>query len=243
MRTSDTMTEIDGMRLDSPAFALTVSDAMLPDQTEERLEILAMLSEATGRLRFVRVRDDAMDSGMFIDTAVSAASLGLGLILESDVPSNLLAAAEALPGRRPLLMSPNGDQKGIVGIAASLGCPVLISCPVPEDLPGLLLLASGLGCEDVAVDPCAVSMKGCLESTVRTARMMVSGDIPEAPIACRGWSGEYALSMASVSVLSGGTLAILDDLDIQSCRVLGMLMDGIRPVYFRSGRSVKAFNI
>ena len=74
-------------------------------------------------------------------------------------------------------------------------------------------------------------MKGCLESTVRIARMMGSGDIPEAPIACRGWSGEYALSMASVSVLSGGTLAVLDDLDIQSCRVLEMLMDSIRPAY------------
>ena len=225
------MTEIDGIRLDSPAFALTVSDAMLPDQTEERMEILAMLSEAAGRLRFVRVRDDAMDPGMFVGTAVSAASLGLGMILESDIPSNLLAAAEALPGRRPLLMSPNGDQREIVGIAASLGCPVTISCPVSEELPGLLFLASGLGCEDIVVDPCAVSMKGCLESTVRIARMMGSGDIPEMPIACRGWSGEYALSMASVSVLSGGTLAVLDDLDIQSCRVLEMLMDNIRPAY------------
>ncbi len=37
--------------------------------------------------------------------------------------------------------------------------------------------------------------------------------------------------MASVSVLSGGTLAVLDDLDIQSCRVLEMLMDNIRPAY------------
>ena len=225
------MTEIDGIRLDSPAFALTVSDAMLPDQTEERMEILAMLSEAAGRLRFVRVRDDAMDPGMFVGTAVSAASLGLGMILESDIPSNLLAAADALPGRRPLLLSPNGNQQEIVGIAASLGCPVTISCPASEELPGLLFLASGLGCEDVVVDPCAVSMKGCLESTVRIARMMGSGDIPEAPIACRGWSGEYALSMASVSVLSGGTLAVLDDLDIQSCRVLEMLMDSIRPAY------------
>ncbi len=225
------MTEIDGIVLNEPMYALTQSDAMPPDQTEERLNVLAMIAESTGHMRFVRVRDDAMDPDMFATTARTVASSGFGLVLESDILDNLAAAVEALPNKRPLLMSPNGDPMELINIAVSLGCPVLLSCPRPEDLSGIMSLAMGLGCEDIVIDPCAVSMKGCLESTVRIIRMMESGEIPEAPVACIGWSGEYALSVASVSVLSGGTLVMLDGLDLQICHALGMLMDCARSIY------------
>ncbi len=231
------MTEIDCIGLDSPSFALTLSDAMLPDQTGERLEALDTLSYSVGLMPFLRVRDDAMDAGMFAEVVESAALFEFGLILESDVLDNLATVAEALPRRRPLLMSPNGNPVELINVAASLGCPVLISCPRPEDLSGIMSLAMGLGCEDIVIDPCVVSMKGCLESTVRIVRMMETGEIPEAPVACIGWSGEYALAMASVSVLSGGALAVLDDLDPQSCHVLGTLMGNMRPAYFRSDRA------
>ena len=41
----------------------------------------------------------------------------------------------------------------------------------------------------------------------------------------RTWSGEYALSIASVSVMRHGALIVLDDLDRDGCDLLEALMD------------------
>ena len=41
----------------------------------------------------------------------------------------------------------------------------------------------------------------------------------------RAWSGEYAMSVASVAVLRGAKIAVLDDLDPDGCRVLDALMN------------------
>ena len=73
------------------------------------------------------------------------------------------------------------------------------------------------------INPSSISMKGCLESTVRIRRMMESGDLPELPIVSRSWSGEYALAVSTVSLSAGGSLTILDDLDMEGCAVLEMI--------------------
>ena len=70
-------------------------------------------------------------------------------------------------------------------------------------------------------------------------RMMDSGSAPRLPIGICSWSGEYALSMASVSVLYGGTIAVLDDLDEDACTVLDELIrSGIRSAASERPRSL-----
>ena len=223
------MTEIDGIVLKGPAYALSISDASLPDQMEERAEILQLLSETSGRMLFVRVRDDAMDSRMMMDAVSAAARLGLGLVLESPVLSNLEEAVGCLGGRRPLLSSPDGDQNALAELAAKTGCPVAISSCDMGELRELSAKAAGLGCSDILLDPNAMSMKGCLESNTRIMRSIETGEISEAPICTRGWSGEYALAVSTVSLFSGGSLMILDDLDIEACSILDAVIRNLPP--------------
>ncbi len=71
------------------------------------------------------------------------------------------------------------------------------------------------------------NMKQCLESCTDLKRL--SKKLPEAdhPVAVRTWSGEYAMTMAMVSLLVGDTIVIADDLDADSCETIGELVKSI----------------
>ena len=71
-------------------------------------------------------------------------------------------------------------------------------------------------------------MKGCLETNTDLCRLASRGfEQACRPILTRTWSGEYALSVASVSVMRGGALMVLDDLDRGSCEVLETLISSL----------------
>lgn len=220
MRTCDTMTSIDGITLDTPSFALTVSDALTPEMAIERIAWIVGLSAEFQNMRFICVRDDAMDAGMLASTAVLAAGTGLGLIVQSDMPENLVATVSALEGRRPLLITPDTTSPELIVFAGEADIPIAVSHPDTDSLLALCSMAEASGCGDIVLDPCTVSMKQCLESTVRIGRLASEDPRADRPLMVRAWSGEYALSVASVSVLRGGSLAVLDDLDRDACDIL-----------------------
>ena len=210
-----------------PSFALSVSDALPPGMLADRVSAVADLASGLKNMRHVCVRDDAMDPGLLSLAAVMAEGSGLGVVLESDSPERLAMAAAALDSP-PLLLSPGADQGELIAAAASAGAGVVVSSPDPRELPALAALAEDAGCPEVVIHPVASSMKACLESTVLATRL--SG----LPVACRAWSGEYALALSSVSFLRGGSLAVLDDLDPQACAVLDALASNLRGLEFRS---------
>lgn len=205
----------------TPVFALTVSDAATDDMLEERIEIIEAASCRFSSMGAVRIRDDAMDAGMFKKAASMARALDLDIILESDVPGNL----EAAFAYGSILSSPLGDQEELVRTAAGLGAVAMISSPETDELERLAAVAAGLGC-GIILDPDARSMKGCHESVVRIGRTSTFDGIP---VAIRAWSGEYALAVASVAIMDGASMVVLDDLDAQSCGVLDdLIRSGIR---------------
>lgn len=220
MRTCDTMTSIDGITLDTPSFALTVSDALTPEMAIERISGIVGLSAELRNMRFICVRDDAMDAGMLATTAVLAAGTGLGLIIQSDMPENLVAAVSALEGRRPLLITPDMTSPELIAFAGEADIPLAVSHPDIDSMLALCSVAEASGCRDIVLDPCTVNMKQCLESTVRIGRLASDDPRADRPLMVRSWSGEYALSVASVSILRGGSLAVLDDLDRDACDIL-----------------------
>lgn len=204
-----------------PVFALTVSDAVTDDMLEERIEVLAALAERFPSMGAVRVRDDAMDADMFREAAGRAFALGLEVVLESDLPEDLAAAH--VPGA--MFSSPAMDQGGLIRTATACGAGAVITDRDPERLEGLASVAEALGCPKTVLDPDVRSMKECHESVVRIGRM----DGLDLPIAVRAWSGEYALAVASVGVMDGASMILLDDLDVQACTVLdGLIRGGIR---------------
>lgn len=207
----------------TPAYALSVSDALDDDRLQERIEILSVLSQMMPHMGAVCVRDDAMDAEALCETARAASALGLRVIVDSILPPALIQAAVCLEDGSPTLMSSDGDQDALVGIASMFNCPVIFSSSDPETLERLIDSAKEGGIEEIMINPSSISMKGCLESTVRIRRMMESGDLPELPIVSRSWSGEYALAVSTVSLSAGGSLTILDDLDMEGCAVLEMI--------------------
>lgn len=207
------------------SYALSISDALDEDRIQERLEILSALSQIMPHMESVCIRDDAMDPESLCETAMASSTLGLKVIVDSVVPAALIQAAACLDA--PALMSQDGDQEALVSISSMCGCPVIVSAPDAEMLCGLISMAEESGIEDIMACPVATSMKECLESTVRLKRLMESGDVPYAPIVSRSWSGEYALAISTISLSAGGRLAVLDDLDLEGCAVLEMLMNNL----------------
>lgn len=211
----------------TPAYALSVSDALDYDRLQERIEVLSILSQMMPHMDAVCVRDDAMDAEALCETARAASTLGLRVIVDSILPSALIQAAVCLEDGSPILMSPEGDQNALIGVASMSGCPIILSSSDPETLERLIDSAKEGGIEDIMINPPSTSMKGCLESNVRIRRLMESGDLPELPMVSRSWSGEYALAVSTVSLSAGGSLTILDDLDMECCAVLEMIVGNL----------------
>lgn len=219
----------------TPFFALTLSDAATPEMMEDRCRAISALSERFPTLKGIRVRDDAMDSELLSCATEMARHLGLEVFIESSVQESLISASF----EDAILMSRDLDMDALIRTGASCGCGVVVSDDDPLNLPSLATLADALGCPRIVLDPAPRNIKSCMEVSVMLRRMMDSGSAPRLPIGICSWSGEYALSMASVSVLYGGTIAVLDDLDEDACAVLDELIrSGIRSAASERPRSL-----
>lgn len=196
------------------SFALSISDACDADTLAARADRISDLAMRCPHLDSVCVRDDAMDRDRLSAAAVVASATGLRIILESDIVSNLVIAG-FLP-EDTLICSPNGDQEELIALAKDIERRVILTSADGEELLRLSSLTDG-----AVLNPAVTSMKQCLESTVWLGRRSSN------EIMVRAWSGEYALAVSTVSVLRGGSLAVLDDLDGDACSLLDSLMGNL----------------
>lgn len=222
---------IDGIVVSSedPCFALSVSDILYGDMLMDRIASIRGLADAFPRLRFVCVRNDSMDATMFAAAAEAAADTGLGMILESADPVCLAASIAAVPGHSPLICMTDADRLGETAIlSVARGCPVSVPGGDVESLMENVEAVEGYGVGGIVLCPGYGNMKGCLETNTDLCRLASRGFEQAChPILTRTWSGEYALSVASVSVMRGGALMVLDDLDRGSCEVLETLISSL----------------
>lgn len=222
---------IDGIVVSSedPCFALSVSDILYGDMLMDRIASIRGLADAFPRLRFVCVRNDSMDATMFAAAAEAATDTGLGMILESADPVCLAAGIAAVPGHSPLICMTDADRLGETAIlSVARGCPVSVPGGDVESLMENVEAVEGYGVGGIVLCPGYGNMKGCLETNTDLCRLASHGFEQAChPILTRTWSGEYALSVASVSVMRGGALMVLDDLDRGSCEVLETLISSL----------------
>ena len=221
---------IDGQYVspEERAFALSVSDIMYGDMLSDRLSRIVELAEGHGHLRFVCVRNDSMDPSLFSAATNAASCTGLGLILESADPVNLREALASVPGCTPLLCITDGDRVGETAVLSTVtSCPMSVPGMDTESLMDNVEAAEGCGASELVLCPGYANMKGCLEINTDLMRLETEHSLPQAshPVMTRTWSGEYALSIASVSVMRHGALIVLDDLDGDGCDLLEALMD------------------
>ncbi len=228
--------EIDG-RVVSPeerAFGLSVSDILLGDALSDRLSNIVELAGDCPRLRFICVRNDSMDPSLFSAVVAVAAGTGLGLVLESADPVCLRSAIASTPGSTPLLCVTDPDRIGETAVLSAVtSCPISVPGSDTESLMDNVDIAESNGATGIVLCPGYTNMKDCLEINTDLQRLEAEHSFPQAchPIMTRTWSGEYALSVASVSVMRHGALIILDDLDRDGCRVLQALMDDFRALH------------
>ena len=223
-------TVIDGQPVspEERAFALSISDILYGDMLTDRLSRIMELAEGHERLRFVCVRNDSMDPSLFSAATTAASCTGLGLILESADPVNLREALASVPGRTPLLCITDSDRVGETAVLSAVtSCPMSVPGMDTESLMDNVEAAEGCGASELVLCPGYANMKGCLEINTDLMRLETEHSLPQAshPVMTRTWSGEYALSIASVSVMRHGALIVLDDLDRDGCDLLEALMD------------------
>ena len=223
-------TVIDGQPVspEERAFALSISDILYGDMLTDRLSRIMELAEGHERLRFVCVRNDSMDPSLFSAATTAASCTGLGLILESADPVNLREALASVPGRTPLLCITDSDRVGETAVLSAVtSCPMSVPGMDTESLMDNVEAAEGCGASELVLCPGYANMKGCLEINTDLIRLETEHSLPQAshPVMTRTWSGEYALSIASVSVMRHGALIVLDDLDRDGCDLLEALMD------------------
>ncbi len=210
--------------------ALTISDLTDANAACKRIAELTRRHRSSRTPDAICIRNDSFSEEPFSSLAQLVGELWEGdVIIESDYPSNVSKALLHLMDRKPIIVGANRNNlEQFSTISKLFGCPMCISCEDMEELFDLVQQASGFGAEDIILDPMMRNMKQCLESCTDLKRL--AGKLPEAdhPIAVRTWSGEYAMTMAMVSLLVGDAIVIADDLDSDSCETIGALLKSIR---------------
>lgn len=210
---------------EGPFFALSITDFLPEELMRPRLEHISETAKECSCLRFVCIRNDSLDQEVLSRAAEAAAGTKLGIILESADPDCLGYVAERIGPCILSLTDPNGLQSA-ARISAETGCPLAIPGSDVQELMDNIESAESVGADDLIMNPTVRNMKACLETNTDLIRLRTEHHLPQAgyPLMTRTWSGEYALAVASVSVMRSGDLIVLDDLDHEACRVLDSLM-------------------
>ena len=210
--------------------ALTISDLMGADAACLRLSELINRERRYAVPDAICVRNDSFSAEPFSSMAELIGKLWEGpIVLESEDPTIITKSMVSLIGRDITVLGANSNNLEQFAMLANMfGCRICISDEDLENLLNLVKMAEGMGVKDIIIDPMMRNMKQCLEMCTDLKRL--SGMLPEAshPVAVRTWSGEYAMTMASVSLLTTDALVIADDLDEDCCETLGALMDSMR---------------
>ncbi len=209
---------------------LTVSDAMDADSACLRVAELIKRRNEIGVPDAICIRNDSFSDETFSSMTELISRFWEGqIILESDVPANISKALIHILDRKPLIVGANSDNLEEFSMAANLfDCPLCVSAERIEDLLDLVQKAESLGVKKVLMDPAMKNMKQCLEVCTDIKRL--SETVPESNhrVVVRTWSGEYAMTMATVSLLIDDQIVIVDDLDYYSCETLNALLSSLR---------------
>lgn len=210
--------------------ALTVSDAMDADMAVLRISDLLKRKRSYNVPDAICIRNDSLSEEPFSAMTELVGTLWEGqIILESSEPSTVSKAIIRIIDRRPMILGAEADNiEQFSMIASMFDCPLCVSAERLEDLMDLSVKASSLGVKEVLLDPMMRNMKQCLEIGHDLARLSERIPAADHPVVVRTWSGEYAMTMAAVSLLVGEAVVVTDDLDEDGCETLGMLQDSVR---------------
>ena len=211
--------------------AVSVSDLMEEDDIRKRV---ADIEEAEYNFSVpdcICIRNDSFSEEPFVSVAKLVRGIWKkSIILESEEPEVILKAVESIDVTFVTIKGANRNNlERYAEIASAFDTELCISEEDPEVLVDLGLRAKEMGVQEILLDPMVKNMKQCLETYTYLKRVLNLLGTEFIFPAIRTWSGEYALSMASVAFLSSDDVAVItDDLDRDCCDVLSTLLDTLR---------------
>ena len=210
--------------------ALTISDVMDADNAVLRISELMKRRSAINVPDALCVRNDSFSPDIFAEMTQLVCTLWNGdVILEAVDPTSLTKAAIHTIGRNTTLVGANNENlDGFLMVARMFNCSLCVSDEDIETLFDIAKTAKDSGIGTVYVDPMMRNMKQCLERCTDIKRIKEIMPDLDFKVAVRSWSGEYAMTMATVSLMIDDTLVIVDDLDGDSCYTLSALLSSIR---------------
>jgi CO dehydrogenase/acetyl-CoA synthase gamma subunit (corrinoid Fe-S protein) len=210
--------------------ALTISDIMDADNAILRISDLLKRKTSVEIPNALCIRNDSFSPDTFAEMTQLVCTLWDGdVILESVDPSSLTKAAIHTIGRNTTLIGANsGNLDEFIMVARMFNCSLCVSDENIETLFDIAKTAKDSGIGTIFVDPMMRNMKQCLERCTDIKRIKEIIPDLDFKIAVRSWSGEYAMTMATVSLMVDDALVIVDDLDWDSCYTLSALLSSIR---------------
>jgi len=139
------------------AVAVTISDKLTGQALQERLEALQALQfERVGTqigIAAVAVINESGSGESFAQVCSAAkGATGLALILVTDSPQAMAAAAQAVKDSRPLLAGARPETaEAMAKVAKDAGCPLVVRAPSIEGLADLSEKVRAAGVEDIVL--------------------------------------------------------------------------------------------
>lgn len=155
--------------------AIMVADSLGKAELVEKVKTINSKSyERVGftiGVNFVALSNDSGDSAVFADAAETAQkNSGLPLILMTDDPAAMKAAAEKIKDKKPLLYGITADNiDSMAAVAAEIKLPAVISAPIDE-LPELSQKAQDIGAGNLILQPLTDKFSCKLEDLTRLRR-------------------------------------------------------------------------
>ena len=210
--------------------ALTISDVLDADTAILRISELLKRNKQLHIPDAICIRNDSFSPEPFAAMTELISKLWSGqIILEAEDPSVLTKAIIPVMDRSPILIGANSSNLEQFSLVADMfGCTMCVSDEDIERLFDLAEKAKGLGVKNVMIDPMMRNMKQCLEKCTDIKRLEEMLPELDNKIVVRSWSGEYAMTMATVSLLITDSLIIVDDLDYDCCDTLSALISSVR---------------
>ncbi len=210
--------------------ALTISDTHDAESAIRRIAELKKRNKELNVPDAICIRNDSFSPEMFASITELVSKVWDGkILLETDDPLCVGKAALSVIDRKPILVGANGiNLEQFCMMATMFGCPLCVSDEKLETVFELAEKAKSLGIEDVIIDPMMRNMKQCLETCTDIKRILETVPEMHYSVAVRTWSGEYAMTMATVSLLIDDSVVIVDDLDYDCCDTLSALISSVR---------------
>jgi acetyl-CoA decarbonylase/synthase complex subunit gamma len=216
-------------------YAITISDTLSEGDTVSKVQRAnAMRFERVGQimaLDMVCVRNDSKDTGKFAAMADKVASTtDLPLILSSDDPAAMRAAATRMTAKVPLLSAATKENyAAMAAVAKELKCPLVVRESSLNELADLVAKVKQAGVEDIVLDFAPGNLKDLIEKSSIIRKLSVKKTFRGLgyPMLVNAPAGNRGVTMGLISTMKYGSIVVFEELPPEMAIPLFVLRQNI----------------